>query len=582
MHKQMELLHHLVSENAAPARRVRETDAVKLTWLSDSDDIEAYLTTFERMMGAYDIAKECWPFKLTPQLTGKAQQAYAALPPDGARDYDEVKAAILRRYNINEETYRQRFRSLKVREGEAPRELVTRLTHLATRWTRECTSKKELLDLMIKEQLLRMLPEDVRIWVNKRKPKNSQEAGELAENYLQARSTTGPKRSQKAEKLPTTKCPKYGLHGHWARDCPLNRPEADAPSAKQPKDLQTRPRYLENVTCFKCNEKGHIAANCSRKSFYCSQGDSEPEGKQASRVCRRGTINRIYCTDTLLDTGSTKTLVRSELVSNKDLLGEETTICCAHGDVVSYPLAAVKMSIGGENVVKAGVSRTLPTSALIGWDVPQLMSLMGENRDSENVLAVMTRSQQRSHRETTPEPDELPTPQMGGENNVSNFDSSLFSPPGHSKPRLTRSQKRANNRTHDGNRTQVLDPQMGVSSDELRTLQEEDKSLQRVRQAADSDSNAATCDRFFRRGGLLYRRYRQQGGDDSDEIEQLVLPTRCRPAVIELVHNVPMAGHLGRHKTLSNASIGQRCSAMSSNIASGARNRHLVVLRRPR
>ena len=250
MHKQMELLHRLVSETAAPARRVLETDAVKLTRLSDSDDIEAYLTTFERMMGAYDIAKERWPFILAPQLTGKAQQAYAALPPDGAKDYDEVKAAILWRYNINEETYHQRFRSLKVKEGEAPRELVTRLTDLATRWTRECTSQKELLDLMIKEQLLRMLPEDVRIWVNERKPKNSQEAGELAENYLQARSTTEPKRSQKAEKLPTTKCPKCGLHGHWARDCPLNWPEADAPPAKQLKDLQTRPRYLENVTCF--------------------------------------------------------------------------------------------------------------------------------------------------------------------------------------------------------------------------------------------------------------------------------------------------------------------------------------------
>ena len=124
------------------------------------------------------------------------------------------------------------------------------------------------------------------------------------------------------------------------------------------------------------------------------------------------------------------------------------------------------MSIGGEDVVvKAGVSCPLPTAALIGWDVSQLMSLMGENRDSENVLGVMTRSQQRSRRETTPDPDELPTLQMGGENDVSKFDSSLFSAPGHSKPR---SQKRANNRTHDGYRTQALDPPMGVSSDELR------------------------------------------------------------------------------------------------------------------
>ena len=240
MRKQMELLYCLVAETAAPARVVGETDAVKLTWLTDGDDIEAYLTTFECMMGAYDIAKERWLFKLTPQLTGKAQQAYAALSPDDVKNYDEVKAAILWRYNINEETYCQRFRSLKIKEGEAPRELVTRLTDLATRWTLECCSKEELLDL-IKEQLLRMLPEDMCIGVNEQKPKNIQEAGELAENYLQARSTSEPRRSQETERLPTTKCPKCGLYGHCARDCSSNRPKADTSSVKPPEDPDQTP-----------------------------------------------------------------------------------------------------------------------------------------------------------------------------------------------------------------------------------------------------------------------------------------------------------------------------------------------------
>ena len=45
----------------------------------------------------------------------------------------------------------------------------------------------ELLDLIVKEQLLNCLPEDVRVWVRKRKPKSSCEAGELAEDFLQAR-----------------------------------------------------------------------------------------------------------------------------------------------------------------------------------------------------------------------------------------------------------------------------------------------------------------------------------------------------------------------------------------------------------
>ena len=37
------------------------------------------------------------------------------------------------------------------------------------------------------EQLLNALPEEVRIWVKERKPKTSAEAGQLADDYAQAR-----------------------------------------------------------------------------------------------------------------------------------------------------------------------------------------------------------------------------------------------------------------------------------------------------------------------------------------------------------------------------------------------------------
>lgn len=85
----------LVATNWAAAES--EANVVKLT---EKDDIEAHLTTFERIMGAYNIAKERWVFKLAPQLSGKAQQAYAALQTDEAKDCKRVKANILRRYNI--------------------------------------------------------------------------------------------------------------------------------------------------------------------------------------------------------------------------------------------------------------------------------------------------------------------------------------------------------------------------------------------------------------------------------------------------------------------------------------------------
>ena len=269
MHTQMEMLQRLISERpAAPAPRVpNEGESMKLARLTENDDIEAYLTTFERVMEAYEVNRARWSFKLALQLTGKAQQAYAALPPDDAKDYSTVKAAILRRYNINEETYRQRFRTLKPKEGETPRELTTRLNDLFARWTRECTSKDELQDLMVKEQLLNMLPEDVRVWVQERKPKTSAEAGELAEDYMQAReNSTKPGKQTRREK-PPGKCPRCGSHGHWAVDCPNPKvtPRRDEPGPG--KDY--KPRSMEGVKCFNCNKKGHFASSCLEKSMYC-------------------------------------------------------------------------------------------------------------------------------------------------------------------------------------------------------------------------------------------------------------------------------------------------------------------------
>ena len=39
----------------------------------------------------------------------------------------------------------------------------------------------------MKEQLIEVLPEEVRVWVKERKPRTTQEAGRLAEDYHQPR-----------------------------------------------------------------------------------------------------------------------------------------------------------------------------------------------------------------------------------------------------------------------------------------------------------------------------------------------------------------------------------------------------------
>ena len=79
---------------------------VQLLRLTEKDDIETYLSTFERVMEAYEIEKSRWAFKLVPYFSGKAQQAYASLSAEDAAQYESVKEAVFHHLNIKEETYR--------------------------------------------------------------------------------------------------------------------------------------------------------------------------------------------------------------------------------------------------------------------------------------------------------------------------------------------------------------------------------------------------------------------------------------------------------------------------------------------
>ena len=73
----------------------------KIAKLTDTDDIEAHLTTFEHMMAAYEVPRSRWVCKIAPQLTGKAQLVFAAMDVTVVAHYDKVKATILRRYVIS-------------------------------------------------------------------------------------------------------------------------------------------------------------------------------------------------------------------------------------------------------------------------------------------------------------------------------------------------------------------------------------------------------------------------------------------------------------------------------------------------
>ncbi len=114
-------------------------------------DVEYFLITYERIAAACGWSTSDWAFRLIPLLTGKARAANVQMDIDDSLDYDSVKAAILRKYDINSETYRQKCRSLEVTSSESPKELYVK-------WIRpKGKTVEEIGEIIMFEQYLNAL-----------------------------------------------------------------------------------------------------------------------------------------------------------------------------------------------------------------------------------------------------------------------------------------------------------------------------------------------------------------------------------------------------------------------------------------
>ena len=93
----------------------------------------------------------------------------------------------------------------------------------------------------------------------------------------------------------------------------------------------------------------------------------------------------------------------------------------------------------------------------------------------------------------------------------------------------------------------TLEPRVpDITMEEMKRLQEQDISPTRAREVAESEETESM---FFKRGGLLYRRWTPAGCGVEREIVQLILPEKCRRTTLKLAHEIPIAGHLGSEKT---------------------------------
>ncbi|KAL5509602.1 hypothetical protein EMCRGX_G004996 [Ephydatia muelleri] len=466
-------------------QKPRERDA-QVVRLKEKDDIETYLTTFERIMEAYEVDKN---------------RAGGGLRPAEGGDFESLWN---QRGNLQAE--------VPVNKEDRERDLQR--------------AGKE--------------------------PGSSDEAFELADNFVQARECGGFKSAENCGGREKTLEESVSVGDNDASSVEKRGTACAARCGRDWKDEDRKKESLISssskiLKCYHCGKAGHVARNCPESALFSESGRKDRIRER--NVTREGTVEGTKVQDILLDTGCSRTMIRKGLVPpSKWLPDQAVTIRCAHGDTMVYPLALVELNV---------------EAVLLGRDVSELDQLLNQKKigapdrlqssdSKEEVMAVTTRSRARQEASLR-KVGEIPTKQLGQQSTEvdpctqeteqwdvgNNLDEELFEK--NEKPRkenLSRAQKRAIKRKF--RETENADERwksLDIGAKELQTLQEKDKTLENVRKLVQEGD---PC--FVRKASRIY--HKSLPGK-----ERLVLPQQCRDVVLKLAHEAPLAGHMGRNKT---------------------------------
>ena len=222
---------------------------VKLPKFIEGQDIEVFLTSFERLAIVHNWPKNQWPVHLIPQLSGKALEAYSRMSLIESNDYDAVKKAILERYGLNSWEFREKFRSCRQASGETYREFSVRLRSYFDHW-KETESKDgnfdKLVDLVMREQLMFTAEHDLQMWLREHQPKSVTELIKLAEAYQLAHKESDKRYQRKPFQYKPFK------------------PVADEKLHETGKSGEASQKQ-EKRKCFVCDSTEHLIATCPFK-----------------------------------------------------------------------------------------------------------------------------------------------------------------------------------------------------------------------------------------------------------------------------------------------------------------------------
>ena len=157
-------------------------------FVDGTDDIDSYLERFERFAKIQNWDPNDWAIMLSALLSGTALDVYARLSSTEAVDYDIVKGALLKRYNLTEEGFRSKFRTSNPDQGENPSQFITRIRMYMKRWMEmaEVKTYEALQDLIIREQFMDICNKELAMYLKEKQYISLGDMCKQAERFLEA------------------------------------------------------------------------------------------------------------------------------------------------------------------------------------------------------------------------------------------------------------------------------------------------------------------------------------------------------------------------------------------------------------
>ena len=547
----------------------------KLPYFEESKDkMDSYLSRFEKYATANKWDKNVWAAYLSALLKGRALDVYDRLSTEDAADYDKLKDALLKNFEMTERGFRKKFRYSRPERSETFIQFSSRLCSYLNKWLTMAKVEKSfeaVCDFMARDQFLEACSRELFVHLKPKAFENLDAMAKEADLFAEA------------------------LGGVFS--C-VNKGQRDNNKGAAQSKPESKPSGKPEIKCGICG-KGHLTIRCyknpDRKQAYSAEVASGSSGSKGSNSDyggenEQGTQIKSEESESSRGRGYTRGCGRGYFRGRGKTNGaprgggHQMSFCKTEVNrdtddgIESIYQSKIDSSLNSDSNVKEGVcyflKSRLPTAqgTVNGTKVIALRdtgctgcvirrSLISDDQliGKESDVTLIDETTQRYPLAVI----DVDCPFFTGKTEalcmedtlydlvIGNIDGSKLPDMSHfSAAAVTRSQAKQSEKAY--RKLKVPDQIINEDKEALKQAQATDPNLDSIRGRVESGSITVSRGlnrgetKFVRKKGLLYRQFTK----GNKVTLQLVVPVGFREKVLRLAHETLLTEHLGIKKTL--------------------------------